>query len=336
MNHKNIDILDQGSKEDPSKQNITEPEEEQPLMLEFFYFLLIPHSLKKIKRSVVPTLNLKDRLMDTAQREYISMVDNFQKLLDVQDIYSCTLTDKMISPNQLHERFKAKVQLIHTTLEERITEEIEKGQKNLRTQFYIKGPIGIGKSHALLAKALKLRKKHEENLVIYINNPSAWRSQKYLYFVKEIMYAMIPFQAEFIDSPDKLKIEVPETPRTEDVLFQWYYLLIYACLWPNIQDKEQLQVRVLANFLEHIKSFASFRDLKIYFLSDQENLFQNPKKSAFTQGDFPFHLRFDYGDYQILTASATNDTTNIRSRIPSVEVFERLTGTQEAFFELIF
>ena len=117
--------------------------------------------------------------------------------------------------------------MIPTTVERKISEKIAKTIQERKNEILIQGPIGIGKSHALLAETLKLRKKGK-SIVVYINNPSNWQQNKYVYIIKEIIYAMMPFQATFDANPPLSETLLPK----EDSLFRWYYVLMLLALLP--------------------------------------------------------------------------------------------------------
>jgi len=267
-------------------------------------------------------------VMRLATKWYEEMKTNYQRFLKIENIHSGHLDHEIISPNQLHVRFKPpSLMLIHTNLQNKISKKIDDEINNHQNQIYIKGPIGIGKSHALLAKALDLRMQIKKNIVVYLNNPLGWIASKYNYISKELVYAMMPFREMFTHNPVGLDEVLPQTLPTQESLFKWLYLLIYQATMPDIMNRDEPFKIVLSEFLQQISSFADRKELKIYCISDQENLFRNPKDPASKREDqFPFAIRYTFGNFQIMTASANNDTSEIQTRFRATEFFERLTS----------
>lgn len=150
-------------------------------------YFLIPATRKDFEQGTIP-IN-KQFEMDL-KKKYTEMIANCRKLELIKDIYSESIEPGIISPNPLTSRFDSKsVRLIRTD----IVNSLPKHFLKVIPYSCIEVPRGIGKSHALLALVLTIRKLRG-GVVIYVNNPREWAGQPFSYIINEIIYALIPFR----------------------------------------------------------------------------------------------------------------------------------------------
>ena len=266
-------------------------------------------------------------ILRKVQSAYNEMIDAASKFKEIQDFYHGSIDARLVSPNILQKRFNfPKIHLIKTAVIEEVDKQIESHITNNNYQLYILGPMGIGKSHDLLWKALSLR-KNTSNIVIYINNPQEWRFNQYDYIIKEIIYALIPFREKFKYPPD-----LPDgLLEREDDLLKWYYVVSHIQSSHNIGiDNMRTIMESLFNELkDRIRRFASAfdNDKTIIVVSDQENFFRDPINKEDGSGNrFPFNLRLNLAKIVILSVSANNDNIELSNRYSVINVYQRFTG----------
>jgi len=260
-----------------------------------------------------------------AKESYNKMISNFTKLLQIQDIYSEPIETSIISPHLLNHRFLSpdtkRVRLIKTCTEEAINQRISECFENGNHKIYIHGPDGIGKSHALLAHALRVR-KDPRSICVYTNDPGHWIPNEYYYIIEEIMYALIPFRQEL--SADNLLDS--NILQGEDPLFKWYYLIKYTYaafagsfyLEPCLKD---IFSRLKTAILELGEG------LNMLWISDEENNWGYRNST-----EFPYNLRFNFFQKVILSASPHYQPNKVPGTFKCEAVFVRLPGLKVISF----
>ncbi|KAI3658488.1 hypothetical protein MP638_001914 [Amoeboaphelidium occidentale] len=97
----------------------------------------------------------------------------------------------LISPHQLQYRFKVQKTVVHFIMRKsyanlkEVVLELD-GEEN--NGLYVRGPVGVGKSHSLYLLATELRMKRNEGFrVTYINDCGSWRVDIYGYILRELV-----------------------------------------------------------------------------------------------------------------------------------------------------
>ena len=168
-------------------------------------FFLIPFRSKKIKKTLqdLERFKLKYSTLQFSP-SYGNFEKSYSKVFNL-NIFDIVIPPDLISPNDLHDRFsgQSNITILNTRVCEKIDQFIKLQIANKMSRTVITGPIGIGKSFALLAQVLNLRKRGE--IVFYINNPDKWKEGPEIssYFIKELIYAAIPL-ANYLKCPEEL------------------------------------------------------------------------------------------------------------------------------------
>ena len=168
---------------------------------------------------------------------------------------------KAVSPNPLTLRFsRMKIQdeekftFLEFEINREMTNKILNVMEGTKTDrdWYFEGPQGIGKSFTFLHLVLSLRKFHSEKFrVIYVNNPHAWRNDRWGYIVNEVIYAFAGDEEDF------------STLTETQTLEKWYGTLYNA--------EPEKREGMLEKFLETIKIYRKKKGFKLIGVLDQEN-----------------------------------------------------------------
>lgn len=255
---------------------------------------------------------------------YKRLLTNYAKLKEL-DIFGEGINHEIVSPNMLHSRFRKPLSLIQTDGCKEMQNKIQENFKKNQSMLYLHGPIGIGKSHAILAEVLRLRQAG--NIVIYINNPEKWTSigSEFSYFINELVYASIPLQTKNLLQISS-DIEQYFGKDTEP-LFQWYCILK---LVENITLDSREQI--ISEFMAEVQKRAYEARITVYYFSDQENALM---KENSLQVSFPFDTRLDFGDNKVISASANTDFPALQFKAKTVAVFQRMSSNSSKVFFLI-
>lgn len=250
--------------------------------------------------------------MDAIRAFYETMKQDYDRALQTE-IFETDILPKLISPNQLHRRFPKTVHLLKTELYDQIKDIIDFQVNNNQDEIILKGPMGIGKSHALLAEVLRLRK--DGNIVIYFNNTDTWieDSKHFQYFIDELIYGAIPLSGQ-IGRP----IDV-NAPQGTDNLLQWYWLLKCKMKISAIEAE-----KVIKKFGQELANATSLYLRKIFVVCDQENSLMRHEGKYHNL--FPFSYRNQIGDYRIKSMSANNDPVFLSPDRRVFSVYNRMTG----------
>ena len=248
------------------------------------------------------------------------MKESYHEGLNIQ-IFDTKIPPEQISPNKLHRRFQASVLLLKTELYDRIKNIIDVKLESNQEEIILMGPMGIGKSHALLAEVLRLRK--ENKIVIYINNTDAWIDEPnhFIYFINELIYGAIPL-SDLIETP--IEIDLPNEP---DNLLKWYLLLMYF-----VKTGDAALVKGIKRFITEIKQRASQHKKTIFVVCDQENCLmrEDIEGKKYTK-KFPFYLRNQIGNRRIISMSANNEPELNSPELKANVVFARMTSISKIF-----
>eukprot|EP01022_Parablepharisma_sp_SALTPOND_P004445 TRINITY_DN120320_c0_g1_i1.p1 TRINITY_DN120320_c0_g1~~TRINITY_DN120320_c0_g1_i1.p1 ORF type:complete len:758 (+),score=62.92 TRINITY_DN120320_c0_g1_i1:284-2557(+) len=199
--------------------------------------------------------------------------------IDLNTKAAVHLSESMISPNELSERFRSGVDsfVFFNSLAcdklwnvfQIISETLKKGK---RLCLNVRGPSGFGKSFALLSLMLYMRQHISQYRVAYFNYAQDMEMEPD-YVINEILMAFyldrkdIPFTAENVPPSRQLEEQA-------DGLAKWYKLMHGEPFWDS--GTKKINPRYIELFT-CLKDYCNTKKLKFTIIVDQENtLFRNP------------------------------------------------------------
>jgi hypothetical protein len=169
----------------------------------------------------------------------------------------------LISPHKLQYRFTFKEdESVHFIMRRSYTslkEQVLGLDCRKYNGIYVRGPVGVGKSHSLFLLAAELRMKRNEGYrVTYINDCASWKSKTYDYILRELI-------TTFYD--DVIK---------EKSIVEWCYLVRGA-------EKEEKTMQILLALVDYV----ALNKLQWIIICDQHNAFY---ARSVVVDQFPFNI----------------------------------------------
>ncbi|KAI8895287.1 hypothetical protein BC833DRAFT_529645, partial [Globomyces pollinis-pini] len=169
-------------------------------LLFYLFFMLSAMSSKHQPNPRKRPYSEVDPPFPSLPRPYFKNVQEFAKesqkaLVSVQQGHSAfpgntSIFLPLISPHQLPYKFKVKESSVFVMVRKSyvvLKDDINSLNLEENCGLYVRGPVGVGKSYLLYLLAAEYRLNRQNYRVTYINDCAAWRSRRYLYFLKELV-----------------------------------------------------------------------------------------------------------------------------------------------------